>query len=61
VERRSDLDRIIREALEEDDMFTEEDRRRLNRVYDHLVAYVDLSGPDVETGQTFDPETVSRC
>jgi N-acetyl-anhydromuramyl-L-alanine amidase AmpD len=78
-----DLDRIVREALEEDDMFTEEDRRKLNRVYDHLEAYeplvwttrlqrwlarafesvfpnADLSGPDVETGQAFDPETVSR-
>jgi N-acetylmuramoyl-L-alanine amidase len=34
-----DLDRIVREATEEDDMFTEEDRRKLNRVYDHLEAY----------------------
>jgi N-acetyl-anhydromuramyl-L-alanine amidase AmpD len=78
-----DLDRIVREALEEDDMFTEEDRRKLNRVYDHLEAYeplvwttrlqrwlarvfssvfpnADLSGPDVETGQPFDAETLSR-
>jgi N-acetyl-anhydromuramyl-L-alanine amidase AmpD len=37
-----DLDRIVREALEEDDTFTEEDRRRLNRVYDHLEAYEPL-------------------
>ncbi|HEV8654267.1 MAG TPA: peptidoglycan recognition family protein [Candidatus Limnocylindria bacterium] len=71
-----DLDRIVREALEEDDMFTEEDRKMLTRVYDHLEAYeplvwttrlqrwlakairsvfpnVDVSGPDVETGQPF--------
>jgi N-acetylmuramoyl-L-alanine amidase len=34
-----DLERIVREAREEDDMFTEEDRRKLNRVYDHLEAY----------------------
>ena len=37
-----ELDRIVREALEEDDMFTEEDRRKLNRVYDHLEAYEPL-------------------
>jgi N-acetyl-anhydromuramyl-L-alanine amidase AmpD len=40
-----DLDRIVREAieiLEEDDMFTEEDRRKLNRVYEHLEAYEPL-------------------
>jgi hypothetical protein len=37
-----DLERIVREALEEGDMFTEEDRRRLNRVYDHLEAYEPL-------------------
>ena len=37
-----DLDRIVREALEEDDMFTEEDRRKLNRVYDHLEGYEPL-------------------
>jgi N-acetylmuramoyl-L-alanine amidase len=37
-----DLDRIVRQALEEDDMFTEEDRRKLNRVYDHLEAYEPL-------------------
>src|SRR5438034_2764188 len=37
-----DLDRIVREALQEDDMFTEEDRRKLNRVYDHLEAYEPL-------------------
>ena len=71
-----DLDRIVREASEEDDMFTEEDRRKLDRVYQHLEAYeplvwttrlqrwlatairsifpdADLSGPDVESGQTF--------
>lgn len=71
-----DLDRIVREASEEDDMFTEEDRRKLDRVYQHLEAYeplvwttrlqrwlaqairsvfpsADLSGPDVETGQSF--------
>ena len=64
-------------------MFTEEDRRKLNRVYDHLEAYerlvwttrlqrwlagafssvfptADLSGPDVETGEPFGAETVSR-
>jgi hypothetical protein len=34
-----DLERIVREATEEDDMFTEEDRRMLRRVYDHLEAY----------------------
>jgi hypothetical protein len=34
-----DLDRIVRDAVEEDDMFTEEDRRMLKRVYDHLEAY----------------------
>ncbi|MGH2471677.1 MAG: N-acetylmuramoyl-L-alanine amidase [Candidatus Limnocylindria bacterium] len=38
-----DLDRIVRAALEEDDMFTEEDRRKLNRVYDHLEAYEPLT------------------
>ncbi len=38
-----DLDRIVREALQEDDMFTEEDRRKLNRVYDHLEAYEPLT------------------
>ena len=32
-----------------DDMFTEEDRRKLNRVF----AHADTSGPDVETGQPF--------
>jgi N-acetyl-anhydromuramyl-L-alanine amidase AmpD len=71
-----DLDRIVREASEEDDMFTEEDRRKLDRIYQHLEAYeplvwttrlqrwlatairsifpdADLSGPDVESGQTF--------
>lgn len=37
-----DLDRIVREALEEDDMFTEEDRRKLDRVYQHLEAYEPL-------------------
>jgi N-acetyl-anhydromuramyl-L-alanine amidase AmpD len=37
-----DLDRIVSEALQEDDMFTEEDRRKLNRVYDHLEAYEPL-------------------
>lgn len=34
-----DLDRIVQMATEEDDMFTEDDRRKLNRVYDHLEAY----------------------
>jgi hypothetical protein len=34
-----DLDHIVREATEEDDMFTDEDRRMLRRVYDHLEAY----------------------
>ena len=34
-----DIARIARQATEEDDMFTEEDRRKLNRVYDHLEAY----------------------
>jgi N-acetylmuramoyl-L-alanine amidase len=38
-----DLERIVREATEEDDMFTEEDRRKLNRVYDHLEAYEPLT------------------
>jgi hypothetical protein len=37
-----DLERIVREAEEEDDMFTEEDRRMLRRVYDHLEAYEPL-------------------
>src|SRR5256712_5424065 len=37
-----DLDRIVREAAEEDDMFTEEDRRKLDRVYQHLAAYEPL-------------------
>ncbi|HEV8536512.1 MAG TPA: peptidoglycan recognition family protein [Candidatus Limnocylindria bacterium] len=37
-----DLERIVREAREEDDMFTEEDRRMLRRVYDHLEAYEPL-------------------
>src|SRR5712692_4486776 len=37
-----DLDRIVREASEEDDMFTEEDRRKLDRVYEHLEAYEPL-------------------
>lgn len=37
-----DLERIVREAEEEDDMFTEEDRRMLQRVYDHLEAYEPL-------------------
>jgi hypothetical protein len=37
-----DLDRIVREATEEDDMFTEEDRRKLDRVYAHLEAYEPL-------------------
>ncbi len=62
---------------------SEEDRRKLNRVYDHLEAYeplvwttrlqrwlgqairsvfpnADLSGPDVETGQPFDPTAAAR-
>src|SRR4029077_1146230 len=34
-----DLDRIVRQALEEDDMFTDADRAMLKRVYDHLEAY----------------------
>jgi hypothetical protein len=78
-----DLDRIVRQALEEDDMFTDADRAMLKRVYDHLEAYepltwtkrlqlwlaralstglptADLSGPDVESGQAFDPKTASR-
>lgn len=41
-----DLDRIVREAqavLEEDDMFTAEDRRKLDRVYQHLEAYEPLT------------------
>lgn len=37
-----DLERIVREAEGEDDMFTEEDRRMLKRVYDHLEAYEPL-------------------
>jgi len=37
-----ELERIVREAEEEDDMFTEEDRRMLKRVYDHLEAYEPL-------------------
>ena len=38
-----DLDRIVREALEEDDMFTDADRAMLKRVYDHLEAYEPLT------------------
>ena len=41
-----DLDRIVshaQEALKEDDMFTEEDRRKLDRVYQHLEAYEPLT------------------
>jgi N-acetylmuramoyl-L-alanine amidase-like protein len=37
-----DLERIVRDAVEEDDMFTDEDRRMLKRVYDHLEAYEPL-------------------
>ena len=37
-----DLDRIVRDALEEDEMFTDEDRKMLKRVYDHLEAYEPL-------------------
>src|SRR4030088_3415448 len=37
-----DLDRIVRDALEEDDMFPDEDRKMLKRVYDHLEAYEPL-------------------
>ena len=37
-----DLARIVRQANEEDDMFTEDDRQKLNRVYDHLEAYEPL-------------------
>lgn len=37
-----DPDCIVREASEEDDMFTEEDRRKLDRVYQHLEAYEPL-------------------
>lgn len=37
-----DLERIVREATEQDDMFTEEDRRKLDRVYQHLEAYEPL-------------------
>src|SRR6267142_3117624 len=38
-----DLDRIVREAEQEDDMFTEEDRKMLKRVYDHFEAYEPLT------------------
>src|SRR6267143_3233418 len=38
-----DLDRIVRQALEEDDMFTDADRAMLKRVYDHLEAYEPLT------------------
>ena len=78
-----DIARIAHQAAEEDDMFTDDDRRKLNRVYDHLEAYeplvwvsrlqrwlaiairsvfpnADLSGPDVETGQAYRTETLSR-
>jgi len=78
-----DIARIAEQAGEEDDMFTDDDRRKLNRVYDHLEAYeplvwvsrlqrwlaiairsvfpnADLSGPDVETGQPYRAETLSR-
>lgn len=73
-----DIDRIVRQAAagEEEDMFTDEDRKMLKRCYDHLEAYepmvwtarlqkwlakafrslwpnVDVSGPDVESGQPF--------
>jgi hypothetical protein len=37
-----DITRIVSEA-EEDDMFTEDDRRKLNRVYDHLEAFEPLT------------------
>ena len=41
-----DLDRIVRdglEALEEDDMFTDADRAKLDRIYQHLEAYEPLT------------------
>src|SRR5438034_11541785 len=38
-----DLERIVREALQEDDMFTDADRAMLKRVYDHLEAYEPLT------------------
>jgi len=38
----TDLDRIVRETTEEDDMFSEEDRRKLVRVYQDLEAYEPL-------------------
>src|SRR5437667_8815778 len=47
-----DLDRIVREALhalEEDDMFTEADRAKLDRIYQHLEAYEPLPGPNVSS------------
>src|SRR5207248_5331684 len=33
-----DIARIARDAEQEDDMFSEDDRRKLNSVYDHLEA-----------------------
>src|SRR2546428_776678 len=33
-----DLDRIVRQALEEDDMFTDADRAKLDRIYQHFEA-----------------------
>src|SRR5437870_11756667 len=38
-----DLDRIVRDALHEDDMLTDPDRAMLKRVYDHLDAYEPLT------------------
>src|SRR3989442_13132003 len=38
-----DLDRIVREALQEDDMFTDADRAKLDRIYQHLEAYEPLT------------------
>ena len=38
-----DLDRIVRQALEEDDMFTDADRAKLDRIYQHLEAYEPLT------------------
>src|SRR2546427_3220210 len=38
-----DLDRIVRQALEEDDMFTDADRAKLDRIYQHLQAYEPLT------------------
>lgn len=57
-----DLDRIAREALEEDDLFTEAYeplvwtarlQRWLAKAIRSVFPNADVSGPDVESGQSF--------